>query len=96
MTTCIVVVNDNQDCGDESIGVLLAVQGSNDAIFVPTEGPNQPEELAFIGVKIKEALIPSDLDEGLAQFFTWGLHSYSAYIQVNLPTLCWLQVVSCR
>lgn len=64
----------------------ILVQAKNDALFVPSQVYGQPKEFAFIGLQVKKKLtsanLPKAIDQALSEFLVWGLHSYSAYIQV--------------
>ncbi len=67
--------------------LALALQGRNDAVFVPKcPLPGciflQANSFALIGVEIKESLNPEMVNHAQAQFIAWGLQSYNAYMQV--------------
>ena len=59
------------------------MQGKNDVLFSPIRSGHFAELYAFIGFKYEETLTPKDLEQAQAEFVTWGLQSYSAFIQVG-------------
>ncbi|BDA41213.1 hypothetical protein COCOBI_01-8680 [Coccomyxa sp. Obi] len=63
-------------------GLDLKVKGRNEVLFVPSLVVAMALRYAFIGVKFKKTLTYENLEEAQAEFIAWGLHSYSAFIQV--------------
>jgi hypothetical protein len=59
------------------------VQGKNDVLFVPKLALAQPMEFAFIGLEAKKNLTLANVDQALAEYLTWALHSNSAFVQVQ-------------